>query len=149
MAHHVKLIPAAGGTRLSTVDSTAVEKVAADDTDGAYELFEIQATAGRGIAPHRHAWPEAYHVLEGHLEVRVGRRTFDLDPGDTLTVPPDALHTFEVTSPRGRFLAFSLGDRMGQLFADLDLEVPDAPIPEVLPQLLAIAGRHGVEFPAP
>jgi quercetin dioxygenase-like cupin family protein len=144
------MVGAGTGTRLDTVDSVATEKVAAADTAEAYELFEIDAPAGSGIPPHRHAWPEAYYVLEGDLDVAVGARTFRMGPGDSITVPPHAAHTFSVTSPGCRFLAFSLGDGAGRLFADLDLEVPDGPPEEAVPVVLEVAARHGVTFlPAP
>jgi len=146
MPQHIRMVEAGGGTRLDTVDSTAIQKVAADDTAGAYELFEIHAAEGSGIPPHRHDWPEAYHVLEGALDVTVGARTFAMVVGDTLTVPSMAAHTFTVTTPTCRFLAFSLGDAMGRLFGDLDLEVPDGPLEQALPVVFEVAARHGVSF---
>jgi quercetin dioxygenase-like cupin family protein len=147
MAHHIRMVGADEGTRLDAVDSVATEKVASIDTAGTYELFEIDAPAGSGIPPHRHEWPEAYYVLDGLLDVAVGARTFRMGPGDTITVPPRAAHTFSVTSERCRFLSFSLGDGAGRLFADLDLEVPDGPPEEVVPVVLAVAERNGVTFP--
>ncbi len=149
MAHHTRMIDAGAGTRLDTVDSTATEKVASRDTSATYELFEIEAAAGGGIPPHRHDWAEAYYVLDGSLHVTVGARQFRLGPGDTLTVPPNAAHTFTVVSPTCRFLAFSLGAAMGRLFTDLDAEVPDGPMDEIVPVMIEVATRHGVAFVAP
>lgn len=146
MPHHTRLVPAGSGTRLDTVDAVATEKVSAADTAGTYELFDIEAPAGSGIPPHRHDWAEAYYVLEGTLDVVVGARTYRMGPGDTVTVPPRAAHTFTASAPGCRFLAFSLGDRAGQLFADLDLEVPDGPLERAVPVVLAVAERHGVTF---
>src|SRR5689334_2842307 len=106
MPHHIRMVGADAGTRLDTVDSVATEKVAAADTADRYELFEIDAPAGSGIPPHRHDWAEAYYVLDGALDVIVGGRSFRMGPGDTVTVPPRAAHTFSVATPRCRFLAF-------------------------------------------
>jgi quercetin dioxygenase-like cupin family protein len=152
MPHRISQVPAGGGARLDTVDAIATEKVASRDTDGTYELFEIDAGEGSGVPPHRHPWPEAYYLLEGELTVLVGRRTIVLTPGDSLTVPPDAVHTFTVSSPTVRFLAFSLTDGTGRLFRDLDRTVPsDRPIEEIAPLLMEVATRNGVRFvqPAP
>jgi quercetin dioxygenase-like cupin family protein len=146
MPHRTRFVAAGAGTRLDTVDSIATEKVVGDDTAGSYELFEIEAAQDGGIPPHRHDWAEAYYVLDGRLDVTVGARRHPLGPGDTLTVPPMAAHTFVVTSDRCRFLAFSLGPSMGRLFADLDLEVPDGPPEQVIPVVVEVAERHGVSF---
>jgi quercetin dioxygenase-like cupin family protein len=146
MAHHIRMVGAGQGTRLDTVDSVATEKVASADTGGTYELFEIDAPVGSGIPPHRHEWAEAYYVLDGTLDVVVGSRTFRMGPGDTVSVPPRAAHTFSVSSPTCRFLSFSLGDGAGRLFADLDIEVPDGPPEEAIPVVLTVAERHGVTF---
>jgi quercetin dioxygenase-like cupin family protein len=146
MAHRTRLTVAGDGTRLHTVDSTATEKVGADDTDGSYELFEVDAPRGSGIPPHRHPWAEAYYVLDGTLDVVIGARTLPLGPGDTVTVPPNAAHTFAVTSERCRFLAFSLGGAMGELFADLDANVPEGPLEVLGPRIAEVAAAHGVSF---
>lgn len=147
MAHRIRYCDTGDGARLNTIDSTATVKVAAEDTDGDYELFEIDAPVGSGIPPHRHAWAEAYYVLSGALTVQVGARHLDLTPGATVTVPPNAAHTFTVSAPGTKFLAFSLTAASGHLFADLDRSVPtDRPIEEVIPLVMEIAARNGVEF---
>lgn len=147
MAHHIRHTDPGEGARLNTIDSVATVKVAADDTDGEYELFEINAPIGSGIPPHRHAWPEAYYVLSGALAVQVGARQIELAPGGTVTVPPNAAHTFTVSAPGTSFLAFSLTAASGHLFADLDRTVPtDRPMEEIIPLVMEVAARNGVEF---
>jgi quercetin dioxygenase-like cupin family protein len=150
MAHHIRFRDAGDGVRLNTVDSIATVKVSAADTDGVYELFEIDAPVGSSTPPHRHPWAEAYYVLSGALTVQVGARQLALGAGASVTVPPNAAHTFEVTEPGTRFLAYSLTAGSGELFADLDRTVPaDRPIEEVVPLLLEVAARNGVEFVGP
>jgi quercetin dioxygenase-like cupin family protein len=147
MAHHIRFSDAGDGVRLNTVDSIATVKVAATDTDGEYELFEIDAPVGSGIPPHRHPWAEAYYVLSGALTVQVGARHMALGAGASVTVPPNAAHTFTVSEPGTRFLAYSLTPASGELFADLDRTVPgDRPIEEVVPLLIEVAARNRVEF---
>jgi quercetin dioxygenase-like cupin family protein len=147
MAHHIRHLDAGEGTRLHTIDSIATVKVAGADTGDEYELFELDAPAGSGIPPHRHPWAEAYYVLSGALTVQVGARHLDLGPGASVTIPPNAAHTFTVTAPETKILVFSMTAASGHLFADLDRTVPsDRPIDEVIPLVLEVAARNGVEF---
>ena len=146
MASRSVHVPAGAGRRLNTVDSTATVKVEAADTNGEYELFELEAPEGSEVPPHRHPWAEAYYVLHGDLGVRVGGRGYRLGPGDTVSIPPNAVHTI---APNGtcRFLVFSMTAGSGTLFADLDRSVPtDEPIEAVVPVLLEVAERNGVTF---
>lgn len=58
-----------------------------------------------------------------------------------------AAHTFTVDAPGTKFLAFSLTAASGHLFADLDRTIPtDRPIEEVIPLVMEVAARNGVEF---
>jgi mannose-6-phosphate isomerase-like protein (cupin superfamily) len=50
-----------------------------------------------GAVPSRHAHPnqqESFTVLEGSMRFRVGRRGVDAGPGETVRVPPGAVHHF-------------------------------------------------------
>lgn len=66
------------------------------DTGGA--RFEFDAVLPPGLSgppPHRHrAEAETFTVLAGRLRVRLGRRTVDLDAGESVTVPPGTTHGF-------------------------------------------------------
>jgi quercetin dioxygenase-like cupin family protein len=148
MSHRLIHTPAGDGPQLFTVDSIATVKIHAADTDGAYELFELETPDGMTVPPHRHPWAEAYYVLDGTLTVRVGAREFQLAPRDAITVPPAAVHTTETVGGPCRFLAFSLTGGTGALFADLDRSIPrDQPIDQIAPLLLSVAERNGVTFP--
>lgn len=147
MPNRIVFNPAGRGQRLNTVDSTATVKISAADTSDSYELFEIDAPEGPGVPPHRHPWAEAYYVLEGHLRVQVGQQRYDLEPGSSITVPPNAIHTTASVGGSCRFLAFSLTSGTGSLFADLDRSVdPSRPMDELVPVILAVAERNGVSF---
>jgi len=149
MANRVTHSPAGTGQRLFTVDSTATVKVLAADTDGAYELFELDSPEGAHVPPHRHAWAEAYYVLDGELDVHIGGRRYHLATGDSVTIPPSALHTTATVGGACRFLVFSLSAGTGALFTDLDRTIPrDRPIDEIAPLLVTVAERNGVTFAA-
>lgn len=150
MSHKATHTPSGEGIRLNTVDSLATVKVGAADTDGQYELFEIEASCGPGVPPHRHPWAEAYYLLEGALDVRVGGKVIHLLPGASITVPPNAPHTMEVTSPKAKFLAFSLTAGTGRLFQDLDDTIPRGePDAATIALIVEVAGRNGVSFVGP
>ena len=70
---------------------------------------------------------------------------FDLGPGSSVAIPPEALHTFTVLSPSTRFLVVSLTGAMGRFHADLHASVPrNQPLEEVTTQLQQVLGRHRV-----
>jgi quercetin dioxygenase-like cupin family protein len=147
MANRIVHVPAGEGQRLNTVDSMATVKVGAADTNDQYELFELEAPDGSAVPPHRHPWAEAYYVLEGDLGVQVGGRHFRLRSGDTVSIPPNAVHTIAPNGGTCRFLVISMSAGSGSLFADLDRSVPtDQPMEAVVPVLLEVAARNGVSF---
>jgi len=147
MVNRVIYTPAGTGNRLFTVDSTATVKISAADTDGAYELFELESPEGAHVPPHRHPWAEAYYVLDGTLDVQIGGRQYRLGPGDSVTIPPSAVHNTATVGGACRFLAFSLTAGTGSLFTDIDRTIPRGrPIEEIAPLLLAVAERNSVTF---
>jgi quercetin dioxygenase-like cupin family protein len=147
MPNRVIHTAAGDGVRLNTVDSIATVKVAAADTTDEYELFEIEAPEGPGVPRHRHPWAEAYYVLDGTLDVQVGARTYRMSTGDSITVPPNVVHSIASCDGVCRFLAFSLTAGTGALFADLDRTIPtDKSIEEIVPLVLSVAERNGVSF---
>src|SRR5215475_5299526 len=63
------------------------------DTGGAYCLLEVSLAPGIGVPRHTHTREdEAYFVLSGELEVKVGEKVFVLQPGDSLLAPRDIPH---------------------------------------------------------
>ncbi|NUT20605.1 MAG: cupin domain-containing protein [Hamadaea sp.] len=150
MTHFVHHSPVGDGVELRAIDAIHTVKIGGKQTGGDYELFEIDAPRGHAIPLHTHAWPEAYYLLYGTLNVQVGEGFYELTPGAALNVPPYAEHTFTIATPSAKFLVFTLTDAMGRFFADLDESIPvDAPMAEVFPLAAAAAARHGVSFVQP
>ena len=75
-------------------------------TGGKHTLLEIELAPGGGNVPHYHdAFNERFEVLEGELEVLVGKETHTLRPGDTKTAFANTLHNFKnPTDKTTRFL---------------------------------------------
>lgn len=60
--------------------------------------MEWELPAG-GWAPQPHVHPhltEEYEVIEGSIEILIGREWRRLEPGDSESVPPGTVHTFRV-----------------------------------------------------
>lgn len=108
------------GLELDSPDAKITVKIDAAHTDGAYELFEVDAPRGPTVPPHATPWPKAYYVLHGRMGVLVDGEMFDMAPGSSITIPPNAMHTFTVHTPTVKFLAVSLTDAMGKFHRALD-----------------------------
>jgi quercetin dioxygenase-like cupin family protein len=108
------------GLELDSPDARITVKIDAEHTDGVYELFEVDAPRGPTMPLHATPWAKAYYVLHGRMGVLVDGEMFDMAPGSSLTIPPNAMHTFTVHTPTVKFLAVSMTDAMGRFFRDLD-----------------------------
>ena len=115
MEQQVQYTAAGEGAELSAPDAVLTVKIDAAHTDGAYEMFELDAPRGPATPLHRTNWPKAYYVLQGRMLVQVEDEGYDLGPGASVTIPPNALHTFTVLSPSTKFLAVSLTRRHGAI----------------------------------
>ena len=145
MTHLVQHTAAGEGSELTAPDAVLTVKIDAAHTDGAYEVFEVDAPRGPATPLHRTGWAKAYYVLQGRMIVQIEDEGFDLGPGSSVTIPPNALHTFTVLSPSATFLAISLTGAMGRFHADLDAHVPAGrPMEEVMPAIRQVLGRHAV-----
>lgn len=145
MTTQVQYTAAGEGVELTAPDAVLTVKIDAGPTGGQYEVFEVDAPRGPATPPHRTGWGQAYYVLHGRMIVQVEDEDFDLAPGSSVTIPPDALHTFTVLSPTTTFLVVSMTGAMSSFHADLDASVPRGrPVEEVEGQVRAVLGRHEV-----
>lgn len=147
MTHRTTFRTPGSGVELYTVDATVTVKCRAADTDGAYEVFEVDVPRGPVVPPHREPWAKAFYLLHGRLSVQSGGDSYELEPGAFVTVPSGTANTFTVLTPSAKFLAFSIGSGMGDFFADVDRTASrDAALNELLPVLGELTARHGVAF---
>ena len=70
--------------------------------DGVRELFleELTFRHGAAIPLHQHPIVEAFVVLEGSLQFRLGDQTIEVGPERTVTIPPNTPHA--VVNVQGR-----------------------------------------------
>ncbi len=66
-----------------------------EETGGEHTLIEIELAPGGGNTPHYHkTYDEHFEVIEGTLEVLVGKETRVLRPGQKAVAPRNTLHRF-------------------------------------------------------
>jgi quercetin dioxygenase-like cupin family protein len=135
------------GARFEMPDGAHTVKASADETGGAFEVFEVEAPAGPTAPLHRSPWTGTMYVLDGSLRISFEDGNVDLTPGSSITIPGQTAFTFDVLSEFVRFLAVTSGHRAGRFFADFAANVPDdRPLQEIIPQVAAVSSRHGVSL---
>ena len=120
-------------------------KATVEQTGGAYEVVVVEAAGGGEILPHRHPWAESYYVLDGELEVLLGRRRRTIASGDLFVIPARAVHGFRVLTERASFLHTSIGPGATAMFEDFAAHLPEGVELEDIPLALEINARHGVD----
>ena len=145
MTYSPQHVEAGDGVELHAPDATVTVKVDGAHTDDSYEIFEIIAPRDDPTPPHRTGWAKTYYMLQGRIVVQIDDEGFDLGPGSSVAIPPNALHTFTVLSPTATFLVFSLTGAMGRFHADLDATVPHGrPLAETMDSIQQVLSRHDV-----
>ena len=82
-------------------------KVTAEESDGAFFLFEDELTRGKMTPWHCHpGTDEAIYVLEGEIDVNVDGDERRVTAGDLWMAPRGVPHAFTVVSRIARLLSF-------------------------------------------
>ena len=130
-------------------------KVTAEQTGGAYSLFEDTVPPQHGTAPHiHHREDESFYVVEGEFEFSRDGETIRAGAGSLIYVPRGSLHAFKnVGEERGRLLMSQTpGGLHERFFEEIGEEGTDRTTPPVVaepPDLSAIAAKYGTEMAAP
>jgi mannose-6-phosphate isomerase-like protein (cupin superfamily) len=121
-------------------------KATASDTQGRFSLMERTLPGGgRMPPPHRHVGnDEAYFVLDGTVEFRVGDDVFSGGPGCFVLVPAGEAHTFGNTAGDSARLLVLHAPSLDAYFEDL-AALWSAPDPPERDQELELMRRHGME----
>jgi quercetin dioxygenase-like cupin family protein len=119
-----------------------------EDTRGAWSLMENLIPAGSGPPPHRHPWDEAYFLIEGEVEFRIGERIERVRAGDFVYAPAGTAHAFHgVSEAPARMLIFDAPAHAGHFFKEVDRQVRE--LPRDLSKLPQIGAQHGLAFLTP
>jgi mannose-6-phosphate isomerase-like protein (cupin superfamily) len=121
-------------------------KATAAHTQGRFSLMErTLPPGGRMPPPHRHAAnDEAYFILDGTVEFRVGDDVFEDTSGAFVLVPAGEAHTFGNTSGAPARLLVLHAPALDRYFEDLEhlWSSPEAPDRDAELDLMR---RHGME----
>lgn len=127
------------------IDGDHVAKAAVAGDGGAFEVFEVVASAPGMAPPHVSPWTGVLYLLEGRVTAVVDGSPYDVAPGDLVVFPAGTPATFEVVGGSARFLAITTGHGAGRFFEDFAQSVrPDAPPEESMDTILSVTRRHGV-----
>jgi mannose-6-phosphate isomerase-like protein (cupin superfamily) len=132
-------------------------KVTAEQTGGAYSLFEGLVPEQEGTPPHiHHREDECFYVLEGEFEFCVGEDTVRTGAGSLIYVPRGTLHAFSnVGDGPGRLLTSQTPRGLHErFFEEIGEEAIDRTTPPAADRspdaerIAAVAARYGTEIPA-
>ena len=150
----------AGRTSLGVVGDTYTTILGGPDTNGRFALLYMLVPPGSGPSPHKHAFEEAFLVLEGEIEAVCGRDRVRAGPQDAVNVPAGAPHAFRnVGSSPARLLCVAAPAGLEEFFAAFGdrLPGPEAPAPRLSAEELAAcqptievtAREHGITLLPP
>lgn len=133
-----------------------VQVPAGPASDG-MSVIEHRVRQGDSPPLHRHdSEAEIFQVLQGELRMVVDGRELRARAGDTLAVPPGAVHSYcvesaegavFVTVTRGPFEAFVRAIARPAERVELPAFTP--PSPQDIERLAAVAGQYGIQFVGP
>ncbi len=130
----------------------------AEETGGAFTLFEEATSPGSSAFPHlHHEEDQAFYVVEGEHEFVCDGRAFEARPGSFVYVPRGTVHSFEnVGATPGRLLILSAPAGGTEAFffevgePATDRSSPPAPTApegwEGIARIREIARKHGSDI---
>lgn len=149
-----KVVSESEGTKVWAMGVLVTVKVRAEDTGGAYSVFEDLIPPGAGPVPHTHTKEdETIFVIEGELRAWLGGTQYDLKAGDFVHMPRGVQHYFKNVSrkPTRLLLSYTPGG-FENWFLDIGTPVAktDEKSPEIKPEdikrAVAAAEKYGVRF---
>ena len=129
-------------------------KLLADDTDGAFFLFQDTMVKDKTTPLHLH--PEAHemtYVLDGEIEIQADGKRDRVRSGGMSFVPKGVAHAFIVISAEARLITIQSPGAVGQAFyrGASEPALDDAPDVVDLPRLRNAAAQNprGIELLGP
>lgn len=96
----------------------------AEQTGGAFGIWENFVPPGQGPAPHMHTREtEVFRVLRGVFRFRCGDQEFDAPAGSVVTLPPHVEHHwFNMSDELGQMLGIVTPGGFEQLFIQIEAQ---------------------------
>ena len=139
------------GDSLRVMGDVITLKLRAQDTGGAFTLFEGRVAPGSAEPVHFHyREDETFYVLAGSVAFLIGEAWRDASAGTVVHVPRGTIHSFRNTgATEAHLLVLNVpGGLHEELFAAMS-EVPPPASPEDGAALIALARRYGTEILPP
>ena len=149
-----KVVTATQGEKVWALGVLVTVKVRAEDTGGAYSVFEDVIAPGGGPPPHTHSREdETIFILEGDLVAWLDGKRYEATTGAWIHMPRGVEHYFRNLSekPIRMLLTYSPGGfekwflDIGTAYKAGDTKAP-AVSPEQLARAVAAAKEYGVIF---
>lgn len=127
-------------------------KVKSTETRGTFSILESVVQPGTGPEPHRHSKEdEAFYILEGQYEFRVGKQVIQAAAGAFLFAPRGIPHTYRnVGTTPSRHLTFISPGWLEKFFeerAALTKEIPTTD-PAYPARYKSLTEKYGLEYSA-
>jgi quercetin dioxygenase-like cupin family protein len=141
-----KDLQAGKGRVLSVLGERVTLKLTGEESDGACAVVEISTPAQVGPPLHVHEREdEAFYVLEGMYEIRVGGRVVPAPPGTFAFLPRNIPHRYTNVGYRtGKALVTITPAGFERFFEELSLLGSDAPLDRE--RLASIGRKFGLEI---
>ena len=99
-------------------------KATMGDTRGAYSLLEVNVRGGGPPQHIHHAEEEAFYVLEGEVNIKIGEQTITGTVGSFAVIPRGIVHTFWNVGPNpAKLLVIFSPPGFEQFFFEQDEEI--------------------------
>jgi quercetin dioxygenase-like cupin family protein len=134
-------------------------KLVGADTNGAFTVSELSAGPDFAPPPHiHHREDECFYVLEGTFDFSLAGQAFSAGAGSFVHLPKDIVHTHRagggraakalvVHSPAGIELFLEEATTPATDVSTRPAVPPPAVLEAMLPQIIAVAAKYGIEVP--
>ena len=145
-------VAASSGRTVRVMGNRVTYKAVAEETGGAYSLFEGVVEPGSGVPPHYDRYEdETWWILAGTFGLRLGDETLELGPGGYAFVPRGTVHALtNVGGGPGRLLVLVTPGGLRERFIDEmggSRGVPEALAGSAdIERAAAIAAKYGTEL---
>ncbi|MBD2341728.1 cupin domain-containing protein [Calothrix sp. FACHB-156] len=130
LVHKPTVIAPGEGNKFSVLGGYFTTKATGETTNGAWTIYEFTDTENNGPPLHTHPWEEAFYILEGEVELQVGKQTVAATPGYFVNIPANTAHAFKIRSAFAKFLVFiapgnakTFYEEMGEVANSLTLDM--------------------------
>jgi len=141
--------PASAQESLSVLGDTYRLLLTGAETGGQFSFIEVLGNPGSFVPPHIHdREDEAFHIIEGQMEVTDASGTYVAGPGDSVFLPRGEMHSFRIIGDgSARFYIHAVPAGIEVMFREINDATPGPPNPATLVTLFA---RYGITvFPPP